>query len=60
MCKFYETNGFCQRGDACTFAHGAWEIGKGGGGGKGPMPIGGCGMGGMGKGGFGGKGGSLD
>ncbi|CAJ1336915.1 unnamed protein product [Effrenium voratum] len=51
MCKFYETQGFCQRGDSCTFAHGAWELGKGGGG-KGPA------MGGKGP-AMGGKGGMM-
>lgn len=43
LCTFFESQGFCQRGDACTFAHGPGELGKG----KGPGKGAGAGKGGM-------------
>ncbi|CAE7373536.1 RBMS2 [Symbiodinium natans] len=30
MCRFFEANGSCQRGDACSYAHGAWELNSAG------------------------------
>ena len=29
MCKFYEQQGWCSRGNSCTFAHGVHELSKG-------------------------------
>eukprot|EP00747_Dinoflagellata_sp_TGD_P022174 gnl/TRDRNA2_/TRDRNA2_128951_c2_seq1.p2 gnl/TRDRNA2_/TRDRNA2_128951_c2~~gnl/TRDRNA2_/TRDRNA2_128951_c2_seq1.p2 ORF type:complete len:197 (-),score=19.52 gnl/TRDRNA2_/TRDRNA2_128951_c2_seq1:146-670(-) len=46
LCRYFEANGNCQKGEACTYAHGAHELqggGKGGGKGKGGPPMGGMG-----------------
>lgn len=60
MCSFFQSQGFCAKGDLCGFAHGAHELngcGKGSLGGKGGVG----GMGGMDhrKGGMGGMGGMV-